>query len=129
MVEQADTLPDYQKQLDLIIKNSKVWLVRQNPNAEKDITEVVDAIGETYKNDRKTLVAETALAWARYLNEEELKELLAFFKTDTGQKFASYQPRILGEMLGGVQAYSKTTTRKIVAQAIKQLNEKGHKFK
>lgn len=129
VVEQADTLPAYEKQLELIIKNSKIWLVRQNPNAEKDISEVVDAIGETYKDSRETMVASAAVAWARYLKEDELKEVLAFFKTEAGQKFAAYQPRILGEMLGNIQAYSNDTTQRIVAEAIKQLNEKGHKFK
>nr|WP_321444889.1 DUF2059 domain-containing protein [uncultured Cohaesibacter sp.] len=129
VVEQAGTMPEFEKQLDLIVKNSKIWLVRQNPNAEKDIYEVVDKIAENYKGDRKTMVANAAVAWARYLKEDELKDVLAFFKTDAGQKFASYQPRILGEMIGNIQAYSKERTQVIVAEAIKELNAKGYKFK
>lgn len=128
VVEQTGNMPEFEKQLELIVKNSKVWLVRQNPNAEKDIYEVVDKIAENYKDDRKNLVASAAVAWARYLKEDELKDVLAFFKTEAGQKFATYQPRILGEMLGNIQAYSKETTQRIVAQSIKELNAKGHKF-
>ena len=129
VVEQTGVLPEFENQLQLIVKNSKNWLIRQNPNAEKEISATIEAIAERYKSDRETMVATTSVAWARYLKEDELKEVLAFFQTDTGQKFATYQPRILGEMIADIQNYSRETTQKIVAEAIKELNAKGHKFK
>ena len=129
VVEQTNTLPPFDAQLALITKNSKVWLIRENPNAEKDIVATVDAISAKYKDEREQMVKAVALAWASYFKEDELKELLAFFKTDLGQKLANYQPRIIGESIGKVQAFSKGLTARIVQESIKELNKKGHKFK
>ena len=74
------------------------------------------------------MVRSVAVAWTRYLKEDELKEVLAFFKTEAGQKFASYQPRIIGESIAGIQQYSKALTRVLVEEAKKELEKKGLKF-
>lgn len=128
VVEQTGTLPSYEDQLKLITLNSKNWLIRQNPNAEKDISAAVDTAAAEFKDSRDQMVRAVARAWASYLKEDELKEVLAFFKTETGQKFASYQPRIIGESIGGVQEFSTILTQVIVQQAKAELEKKGLKF-
>ena len=128
VVEQTGNLPEYADQFGLIVRNSKNWLIRQNPNAEKEIIAAVDAAAESHANDREEMVKAVAQAWAAYLKEDELREVLAFFKTDAGQKFANYQPRILGESIGAVQNFSQLLTRVIVTQAKEDLEAKGLKF-
>lgn len=128
VVEQTNTLPDYQAQLNLIALNSKNWLIRENPTAEKDIVAEVDKIAEAYKTERSQMVEAVAEAWSRYLKEDELNEVLAFFKTPAGQKFANYQPRIIGESIGGIQEFSAALTGIIVKTAKVELNKKGYKF-
>ncbi|WP_319531428.1 DUF2059 domain-containing protein [uncultured Cohaesibacter sp.] len=50
------------------------------------------------------MVKAVATVWTKYLKEDELNEVLAFFKTPAGQKFAQYQPRIIGESVRALQA-------------------------
>ncbi|WP_319410368.1 DUF2059 domain-containing protein [uncultured Cohaesibacter sp.] len=128
VVEQTGTVPPYADTLKGIALNSKRWLIRENPSAEKDIIATVDEIAKKYENDRPELVRSIAIAWTRYLKEEELKEVLAFFKTPAGQKFANYQPRILGESVRGVQEFGAIMTNVIVKSAKEELNKKGYKF-
>ncbi|WP_319484639.1 DUF2059 domain-containing protein [uncultured Cohaesibacter sp.] len=128
VVKQTGTLPAYSDALKNIVLNSKRWLIRENPSAEKDIIATVDEIAQQYKDDNDQMAQSVAVAWTRYLKEDELKEVLAFFKTPTGQKFASYQPRILGESVRGIQEFSAIMTNLIVKAAKEQLNTKGYKF-
>ncbi|WP_319531429.1 hypothetical protein [uncultured Cohaesibacter sp.] len=41
VVIQTKTLPPFDAQLKLIIRNTKVWLIRENPNVEDDIVATV----------------------------------------------------------------------------------------
>jgi hypothetical protein len=128
VVQQTGNLPDFNDQFTLIVTNSKNWLIREKPDAEKDIIAAVDAAAELYKDQTDSIARAAAVAWARYLKEDELKEVLAFFKTPAGQKFANYQPRILGETIKSIQDFSGLMTQAIVQEAKKTLNAKGHKF-
>ncbi|WP_320142618.1 DUF2059 domain-containing protein [uncultured Cohaesibacter sp.] len=128
VVEQTGTIPPFEGTLKQIVLNSKRWLIRENPSAEKDIIATVDEISKKYEDQRPQLVRSVAVAWTRYLKEDELKEVLAFFKTPAGQKFANYQPRILGESVRGIQEFSAILTNVIVKTAKQELNKKGYKF-
>jgi len=129
VVEQAGTLPPYKAQLGLIGVNAKNVLIRQKPDAETDIIAAVDEVIQGQADNQAAMVTAVAQVWASYFKEEELKEILAFFKTETGQKFATYDPRVVGESLGALQKYSSDMTLVIAGEAIEKLNAKGHKFK
>ncbi|WP_316859657.1 DUF2059 domain-containing protein [uncultured Cohaesibacter sp.] len=128
VVKQTNTVPGYAALYKNIVLNSKKWLIRENPSAEKDIIATVDEIAKKYENEEDQLLSSVAVAWTRYLKEDELNEVLAFFKTPVGQKFANYQPRIIGESLRGVQEFSAVFTNVIVTEAKEELNKKGYKF-
>ncbi|SNY93043.1 hypothetical protein SAMN04515647_3316 [Cohaesibacter sp. ES.047] len=128
VILQTNTLPPFEDQLKLITRNTKIWLIRENPNIEDEIVETVDRVSEKYKNDQDSMIKAVATVWAKYLKEDELKEILAFFKTETGQKFAQYQPRIIGESVRGIQQWSQIVTQIMVKQAKDELTKKGHKF-
>nr|WP_321457507.1 DUF2059 domain-containing protein [uncultured Cohaesibacter sp.] len=128
VVKQSGTLPNYEETLKGIALNAKKWLIRENPSAQKDIIASVDEITTKYKEDNGDLARSVALAWTRYLKEDELREILAFFKTPTGQKFANYQPRIMGESIRGLQEFTAIMTNVIVKTAKEELNKKGYKF-
>ena len=128
VVEQTGTLPAYEGIFKGIVLNSKKWLIRENPSAEKDIVATVDEISKKYEDEQAGMARSVAIAWTRYLKEDELKEVLAFFKTPAGQKFANYQPRILGESVRGIQEFSAVLTNVIVKSAKEELNKKGYKF-
>lgn len=128
LIKSTGTLPPYEEQLKLIKRNSKVWLIRQQPAAEKEIAAAVEDVSKVYEDGEAKFVAHTAAVWASYFTEEELSEIIEFFKTPAGQKLANYQPRVIGETIGAVQLYSKVATQEIVEKAKTKLKEKGLKF-
>ncbi|HAT85618.1 MAG TPA: hypothetical protein DCS30_06535 [Rhizobiales bacterium] len=128
VVEATNTLPKYEDQIDLIKKNAKVWLIRQNPALEKVISESVEKQAKVLSNNENLLLDNVATVWASYFSEEELKELQVFFKSEVGQKLGSYQARIIGESIGSVQKISQTLTAGLVNSVKEDLGKKGHKF-
>ncbi|SNZ07280.1 DUF2059 domain-containing protein [Cohaesibacter gelatinilyticus] len=128
VVEATNTLPKYEDQIDLIKKNAKVWLIRQNPALEKVISESVEKQAKVLSSNENLLLDNVATVWASYFSEEELKELQVFFKSEVGQKLGSYQARIIGESIGSVQKISQTLTAGLVNSVKEDLGKKGHKF-
>lgn len=128
LVEATNTLPKYEAQIDLIKKNAKMWLIRQNPALEKAISTSVEEQAKVLAGKDNLLLDGVATVWASYFTEEELKELQVFFKSDLGQKLGSYQARIIGESIGSIQKVSQSLTAGFVNSVKEDLGKKGHKF-
>ncbi|MCV6575217.1 MAG: DUF2059 domain-containing protein [Cohaesibacter sp.] len=128
LVQVTNTLPPYEAQIDLIKKNAKIWLIRQNPALEKVISTSVEEQAKILDGKNDMLLKSVASVWASYFDEKELKELQTFFKSDLGQKMGSYQARIIGESIGSVQKISQSLTAGLVNSAKEDLAKKGHKF-
>lgn len=129
VVKQAGTLPSYGEHLNAVLLNAKNWLIRENPALQKEIIAAIEEVSKDYLKKGEARNIAIGEVWASYFKEDELKEILAFFKTDVGQKLATYQPRIIGESLKSFQKFNADFTAEIVRKAKVKLNEKGHKFK
>lgn len=128
LVEITNTLPKHEQQMNLIKKNAKMWLIRQNPALEKAISTSVEEQAKILEDKNDLLLSSVATVWATYFSEEELNELKAFFKTDLGQKLGSYQARIIGESIGTFQKVNQSLTAGLVNSVKQDLGKKGHKF-
>ena len=74
----------------------------------------------------KTAPAELAImivpVYRKYLSQEELNEIIAFYKTPAGQKLATVSPQISAELLSVGQQWGLQLSQKV----LKQLQEKGY---
>lgn len=61
-------------------------------------------------------------AYQKHLTEEEIKGVIAFYKTPVGKKYASKTPVITQESMIAGQVWGKTLGEKV----IKRLREKGY---
>lgn len=129
VVKQTGTIPSEASQLNQIGITAKNVLIRQKPDAEDDIIEVVDSVIKEQEGVEGGLENAIAQVWASYFKEDELKEILAFFQTEAGQKFASYNPRVIGESVAALRQYNGQVTLEVSRKAMEGLNAKGHKFK
>lgn len=58
----------------------------------------------------------------KYFSEEEIRQLIAFYKTPTGQKIISTMPSVMKEAMAAGQTWGKEISDKI----LKRLKEKGY---
>lgn len=70
----------------------------------------------------------TADMMLRYYSEEDLRVMLAFYRTKTGQKAITIMPQIFGEMMAWVEPLANEYAARIAANLKKRLREKGYRL-
>ena len=70
----------------------------------------------------------TAVIMLRHYSEEDLRVMLAFYRTKTGQKSIAIMPQIFGEIMAWVGPLAKEYTARITGNLKERLREKGYRL-
>lgn len=108
-----------------LAEQAKAELIRNMPDQEVKITEIVDEAAIALAPRRADLEKEVAQIFAKVFSEQELTQLADFFGSELGQKFLSESPLVLRETDRAARVWSQGVQRDI-AQAIgAKLKEAG----
>jgi hypothetical protein len=84
------------------------------------IIDVVDRIAITLVSRRPELDEYLARVWASGFTNEEMQDLVDFYSSETGKKFAQVLPEVLAVQTAAAQEWAKSVsaelTRKVVAE-------------
>jgi hypothetical protein len=108
LVKLSGTARGFDQLLPNIADSAKNAFIRANPQMQLGIIEVVDRIALTLVARRPELDRQLALAWAAAFSKDEMHELIAFYKTETGKKFAAIQPRLMTVEMAAAQGWSRS---------------------
>ena len=109
-----------------IVEQTKGALVQTNPQLSKDLNEVGMQLRTEFGPKREELVTEAAKRYAQRFSEQELKDLLAFFKTPLGQKMIMLEPQVLDETFNYVQQWAPRLGEEIMNRFRAEMKKKGH---
>lgn len=121
LVELSGTSRAFDELLPNIADQAKNSFIRANPQMQLGIIEVVDRIALTLVSRRPQLDDMLARIWAVGFTHEELEELQAFYSSETGKKFASIQPELLGVQMGAAQQWSQSVSRELTEKVSAEL--------
>ncbi len=124
---------DYLKSVEELLSVSGSGAVLQKiiPSMLSMLKEQIPIIPDAYWNELEQEITKTAPAelaimivpvYRKYLSQEELNEIIAFYKTPAGQKLATVSPQISAELLSVGQQWGLQLSQKV----LKQLQEKGY---
>lgn len=99
----------------------KTAMIRSNPQMQLGIIEMVDKVALEMVNKRAELDQALARLWAGGFSEEELNELIAFYKTDTGKKFAQLQPSIIAGQVALAERWGNRVAGEINKRVIEEI--------
>jgi uncharacterized protein len=85
----------YQSAVPNIVEQTKNALIQQNLNYQKDLNEVAPAVAKTLTGREKEIGDGMAQVYANEFSEQELKDLVTFYKTPLGQKLLVAEPRAI----------------------------------
>jgi uncharacterized protein len=85
----------YQSAVPNIVEQTKNALIQQNLNYQKDLTEVAPIVAKTLAGREKEIGEGMAQVYANEFSEQELKDLVTFYKSPLGQKLLSTEPRAI----------------------------------
>ncbi len=109
-----------------VIETAKNSLVPTNPNLSKELNDVAAQLRKDYDGKKAELVYEVALIYAKHFTEQELKELVAFYKSPLGQKMLKEEPLALDQGMKRAQDWSQEFSEAVLVRIRSEMTKKGH---
>ena|SRR5205085_969025 len=78
-----------------IVEQTKNALIQNNLNYQKDLNEVAPIVAQKLAGREKEIGEGMAQVYATEFSEQELKDLVTFYKSPLGQKLLSTEPRAI----------------------------------
>ena len=104
-----------------IADQAKNAFIKANPQMQLGIIEVVDRIALTLVNRRRDLDQALARIWASGFTNEEMQELIDFYSTETGKKFAELHPKLLGVEMATAQQWGRAVSAELTQKVSAEL--------
>jgi hypothetical protein len=99
-----------------VIETAKNSLVPNNPNLMR----------KDYEGKKAELVYEVALIYAAHFTEQELKDLVAFYKSPLGQKMLKEEPLALDQSMKKATDWSQNFSEAVLGRIRSEMTKKGH---
>jgi hypothetical protein len=112
--------------IDGVITHHKAILLRINPNLTKDVDAVGAAIRADIATRRQELHREVAIGYASAFSEQDLRDLLAFYKTPLGKKVIEQEPKAGQESTKRAEEWVAKYADDVMARMRVDMKKKGH---
>jgi hypothetical protein len=110
-----------------IVQQTKDALLQSNLNYQKDLNEVAVIVAQKFTGREKEIGEGMAKVYANEFSEQELKDLVTFYKSPLGQKLLSTEPRAIqfsmSYMNQWAQAFAETVNGEFRAEMRKRGKE------
>jgi hypothetical protein len=109
-----------------IIERAKSVYLQLNPSLARDLNEVAAKLKLEYAPRFAEPLNEAARTYAAKFTEQELKDILAFYKSPVGKKVVVEEPTIIEESLTGVDRWAQGLLDEIGGKFRLEMKKKGH---
>jgi hypothetical protein len=109
-----------------VIEQHKELMLQSNPMLSRDLNEVTNRLRVELAPRRAELDAEVIRIYARSFTEQELKDLLAFYKSPLGKKVIDQEPKILDDSMGRASEWADKLAQEVVQKIRTEMRKKGH---
>jgi hypothetical protein len=116
----------YDPAIDGVIIHHKGVLLQINPNLAKDINDVEQLMRQEGAARRQELHKEIALGYASAFTEQELRDMIAFYKTPLGKKMIEQEPKAGEESTKRAQIWIDKYAETMIAKMRAEMRKRGH---
>jgi hypothetical protein len=109
-----------------MVESTKNAFLPMNPGLYKDLNEVAAKLRTEFTPRRDEIVDEIARLYAQRFSEAEMKEVIAFYKSPVGKKFAAEEPVVIDQGLARAEAWSKKVSDEVLTRFRAEMKKKGH---
>jgi uncharacterized protein len=111
-----------------VVETTKNSLLPTNPSLSRDLNEVSLQLRREYESKKAELVYEVAIVYAKHFTEQELKDLVTFYKSPLGQKMLKEEPVALDESLKRAQDWSVDFSEVVMGRFRAEMKKRGHQL-
>jgi hypothetical protein len=109
-----------------VVEQAKNTFMQMNPMLSRDLTEVATALRNELSPRHAELMDEVARLYAARFTEQELKEVVAFYKTPAGRKVIVEEPRVLDASMTHAQNWANKLSEEVIGKFRTEMKKKGH---
>ncbi len=108
-----------------IVQQTKDSLLQNNLNYQKDLNEVAVVVAQSMAGREKEIGDGMALVYANQFTEQELKDLVAFYKSPLGQKLLSAEPPAIQLSMSYMQQWAQQFAEQVNAAFRAEMRKRG----
>jgi hypothetical protein len=111
-----------------VIESAKNQFIPTNPNLAGPLNEVAAQLHKEYAPKRAEILDLVATAYAKHFTEQEIKDIVAFYKTPTGKKMLAQEPAAINESLTAAQDWANSFSDTVLQRFRTEMQKRGYKL-
>ena len=108
-----------------VVHQTKEALLRNNLNYQKDLNEVAVIIAQSLAGREREIDEGMAKTYAAAFTEQELKDLVTFYKTPLGQKLLSTEPKAIQQSMAYMNGWAQNFSEIVNGQFRAEMRKRG----
>jgi hypothetical protein len=108
-----------------MVDRVKAALFQNNLNYQKDLNEVAEKVKQDVRNRENEIGAEMARAYATDFTEDELKGLMAYYKSPLGKKMLEQEPKTMSVVFQFVQDWTQRFGEELKGRFYEEMKKRG----
>jgi hypothetical protein len=115
----------YQNIIPNIVIRTKESLLSSNLNLQKDLNEVATIVAQNDTGKEKEIGEGMAQVYCNEFSEQELKDLVTFYKSPLGQKMLLSEPRAIQFSMAYMNQWAQNFAETVNAQFRAEMRKRG----
>jgi len=108
-----------------LVEQTKNVLLQSNLNYQKDLNEVAEIVAKNLAGREKEIGDGMAQVYANEFTEQELKDLVTFYKSTLGQKLLASEPRAIQFSMSYMNQWAQQFAETINGQFRAEMKKRG----
>jgi len=125
LLELKGGLSGFDPAIDGVVIHHKGQLLQINPTLGKDINDVEQIVRKEGAARREELHKEIAIGYATAFTEQDLKDLIAFYKTPLGKKIIEQEPKAGEESTKRAQVWIEKYAQDVMTKMRAEMRKRG----
>ncbi len=111
-----------------VIEQARLLFLQQNPGMAKDLNEITAKMRTDLAPRLNEVNEEVAKLYASAFSEQELKEILTFYKSPVGKKLLNEQATVVDNTMRFAQNWANSLSDEVIGKLRDELKKRGHQL-
>jgi hypothetical protein len=108
-----------------LVEKTKIALIQQNLNYQKDLNEVAGIVAQQLNGRQNEIGEGMAQVYASEFTEQELKDLVTFYKSPLGKKLIDAEPRAIGLSMAFMNSWAQNFAETVMGAFRAEMRKRG----
>ncbi|MCK1541096.1 DUF2059 domain-containing protein [Bradyrhizobium sp. 147] len=108
-----------------LVEKTKIALIQQNLNYQKDLNEVAPIVAQQLNGRQNEIGEGMAQIYASEFTEQELKDLVTFYRSPLGKKLIEAEPRAIGLSMAFMNSWAQNFSETVMGAFRAEMRKRG----